>query len=259
MILNRLAVPVLLLFCAKAAAGEIGFASGVERNATAELDSKTRHLDRGSSVRTLEVLATDSAGRLRVQLFDRTLISLGPRSRVRLDRFVVKSNGSAAEVLLNATRGAFRFASGISESRAYRITTPAGTLGVRGTRFAFEVDGRRLRVSVSEGSVQVCPPGVDGPACRIARSGSDVVINNRRASIIPAGPSIASLAPPLLSPLTAIPGGLPRIAPLQRSLPDLGGVGSPSRLDLPRPGAPHFDLPSTPRLPSPPGGGLLGR
>ena len=260
MLMKTSAILFACLLGGHAAAGEIGFASGVDHNATGELGSERRSLDRGSRVRTQEVLTTDAAGRLSVQFFDRTLLSMGPRSRLRLDKFVVKADGSAREVALNATQGAFRFATGISESRAYRINTPAGVMGVRGTRFAFEVERGRLRVSVSEGAVQVCPTNASGDACRMARPGSDVVVSNRRASLAPSGTGIASLAPPLLTPLTAIPGDLPRFNALPGiDLPAGGSTGLPSPVGSSPLAPPGIGLPTAPSLPSLPGGGLLRR
>lgn len=259
MLMKTSAILVACLFCGHAVAGEIGFASGVDRNAIGELGAERRSLDRGSRVRTQEVLTTDAAGRLSIQFFDRTLLTMGPRSRVKLDKFVVKADGSAREVALNATQGAFRFATGISESRAYRIVTPAGVMGVRGTRFQFEIERGRLRVSVSQGAVEVCPPNASASACRIARPGSDVVVANRRASLAPSATSVASLAPALSTPLTAIPGDLPRFNALPGlDLPAAGGPGLPAVGSSPA-APPGVGLPSSPGLPSLPGGGLLRR
>lgn len=263
MLLNWRPFTFLLASFSYASAGEIGFASGVERAAFGELGVERRSLDRGTRVRTQEVLTTDEVGRLNLQFFDRTLLSMGPRSRVKLDRFVVKADGSASNVTLSATQGAFRFATGISDSRAYRINTPVGTMAVRGTRFAFEIQRDRLRVSVSEGSVQVCPSGASGNACQLARPSRDVVIANRRASIAPSGTSIASLAPQLLAPLTAIPGDLPRLNALPRNeLPRAGAAGLPLDGGSWPGGPPSVGLPQTPQaptLPSLPGTGLFRR
>ena len=258
MLMKTSAILLACLSCGHASAGDIGFASNVDRTATGELGAERRSLDRGSRVRTQEVLTTDAAGRLSIQFFDRTLLTMGPQSRVKLDRFVVKADGSAREVALNATQGAFRFATGISDSRAYRILTPAGVMGVRGTRFAFEIERGRLRVSVSEGAVQVCPPNASANACRIARPGSDVVIANRRASVAPSATGIANLAPPLLTPLTAIPGDLPRFNAVPGLDAPVGGAGLPPSIGA-SPGAPGIGLPTAPSIPSLPGGGLLRR
>src|SRR5262249_18429148 len=60
-------------------------------------------------------------------------VSAGPPPEVRLDKFVYDPTGSSGSVVLQATRGAFRFVTGSQAKHAYQVSTPHGTLGVRGT------------------------------------------------------------------------------------------------------------------------------
>jgi hypothetical protein len=46
---------------------------------------------------------------------------------------VYDPNGSSGVVVLQATKGAFRFVTGSQDKRAYQVQTPFGSLGVRGT------------------------------------------------------------------------------------------------------------------------------
>jgi hypothetical protein len=59
-------------------------------------------------------------------------LDVGPNSSVRLDRFIYDPNRSTGQVILNATKGSFRFTTGNQNSKAYKVKTPYGTLGVRG-------------------------------------------------------------------------------------------------------------------------------
>jgi hypothetical protein len=59
-----------------------------------------------------------------------TNISVGPRSKVRLDQFVYDPSKSAGSVAVEATRGLFRFVVG-SRNKA-QVKTPYGVIGVRG-------------------------------------------------------------------------------------------------------------------------------
>src|SRR5690606_1727955 len=63
----------------------------------------------------------------------------------------------AGNVVLNATRGAFRFVSGSQQSRSYQVRTPVATIGVRGTIFDIYVgtskDGPFAIVILVEGSL----------------------------------------------------------------------------------------------------------
>ena len=60
-------------------------------------------------------------------------MTVGPTSEVLLDKFVYDPTGSSGKVVLNATRGTFRFITGKQDHRVYAVSTPYGTLGVRGT------------------------------------------------------------------------------------------------------------------------------
>ena len=60
-------------------------------------------------------------------------MTVGPTSEVLLDKFVYDPTGAKSAVVFRATRGAFRFVTGTQDHRAYAVTTPYGSLGVRGT------------------------------------------------------------------------------------------------------------------------------
>jgi hypothetical protein len=65
---------------------------------------------------------------------DSTNSTVGPISEVYLDKFVYDpAGGSSGNVVLNGTKGAFRFVTGSQDKRAIQVQTPFGSLGVRGT------------------------------------------------------------------------------------------------------------------------------
>jgi hypothetical protein len=55
-----------------------------------------------------------------------------PSSSVKLDKFIYNPNASAGQVILNATKGSFRFSTGAQSKGDVKVKTPYGTLGVRG-------------------------------------------------------------------------------------------------------------------------------
>jgi hypothetical protein len=85
----------------------------------------------GAGVHANETIGTDTAGVAGVRFHDESNLDVGPNSSVRLDRFIYNPNRSGGEVLLNATKGSFRFSTG-NQNKAYKIKTPYGTLGIRG-------------------------------------------------------------------------------------------------------------------------------
>ena len=62
-----------------------------------------------------------------------------------------------SSITLRASQGAFRFISGASKSAAYKIETPTGTIGVRGTAFDVGITGDQVHVVMVRGTVELCP------------------------------------------------------------------------------------------------------
>ena len=83
-------------------------------------------------------LRTGANARLQVTFRDNTLLTLGEHASVVIDRYVYDPDRSVGETALQATKGAFRFAtSRIKEMKDHKIavSTPVADIGVRGTEF----------------------------------------------------------------------------------------------------------------------------
>ena len=89
-------------------------------------------LSAGSGVHANETIKTGSAGQAGLGFVDKTSLHVGPSSTVRLDKFVHDPNKGTASVVIDATKGAFRFSTGAQDKGDYKVKTPYGTLGVRG-------------------------------------------------------------------------------------------------------------------------------
>ena len=101
-------------------------------------------------------LNANQSGNAQIILVDDTKIVVGPNSQVDIDDFAYSSDNTFATLTVRASRGAFRFVSGNSPSTAYKIATPTGTIGVRGTTFDIQV-GDRTEATVVDGSIIMCP------------------------------------------------------------------------------------------------------
>ena len=91
-----------------------------------------RTLAGGAEVYSKETIQTGDTGQADMRFIDNSNMSVGPKSSVRLDKFVYDPNKSAGSVAVQATRGSFRFVTGSQGGGSYQIKTPYGTLGVRG-------------------------------------------------------------------------------------------------------------------------------
>jgi hypothetical protein len=133
-------VPALLLFgllavqsSAADAESRIGTATSTRPDAEGVTGAKSEALSPGTELYANETVRTGSVGRADLVLLDNTNLTVGPTSEVLLDKFVYDRTGSSGSVVLQTTRGAFRFVTGSQDHRAYKVNSPYGSLGVRGT------------------------------------------------------------------------------------------------------------------------------
>jgi hypothetical protein len=110
----------------------IGKATSVKPQAEGTHSGGTRTLSGGADVYSKETVRTGDSGQADLRFLDNSNLNVGPKSNVRLDKFVYDPNKSAGAVAIQATRGSFRFVTGSQGGGSYQIKTPYGTLGVRG-------------------------------------------------------------------------------------------------------------------------------
>ena len=132
-----LAAGLLCALLAPAAAGaatRIGVTSAVNPDASRQppgLD--TRVLRVGIDNFADERITTGGAGQVQLLFLDGSSLSIGPNAEVAIDRFAYDEHSRLGELKLVATSGVLRFVGGsISKTSTVDITTPAGTVGIRG-------------------------------------------------------------------------------------------------------------------------------
>src|SRR6185312_8001230 len=111
----------------------IGAAAAVRNQVTAGQSGGERQLAVGNPVFQNEAVRTGNNSVAQLLFSDQTTLSLGPRSEVRLDRYVYDPNRSAGDVAVSFTTGALRFITGSQNPQNYQVRTPVATIGVRGT------------------------------------------------------------------------------------------------------------------------------
>jgi hypothetical protein len=147
------------------AAADIGRATSITTSVTGTLDTQSIVLKTGDDVFASQTMTTDANGVGQFEFNDKTKLAIGPGSTVVLDDFVYNPKGSGSKIVLDLTRGSFRFITGKASHTAYEITTPTATIGVRGTAFDVYVgDTGEIAIAMINGAVQVCPRN---GACRL--------------------------------------------------------------------------------------------
>ena len=110
----------------------IGKATSVKPQAEGIHEGNTLTLSNGIEVYSSETVRTGDSGVADLQFEDNSNLSVGPQSTVLLDKFVYDPSKSTGSVVIQATRGSFRFVTASQAKGTYQIKTPFGTLGVRG-------------------------------------------------------------------------------------------------------------------------------
>jgi hypothetical protein len=154
-------------------AGEV-----VEVTALAEAvtDGTPRALVEGGAVASGDVIRTGTEGRVQLLFEDDTKIVVGPKSTLRLDETLFRGNGTAKKFSTAALGGTFRFISGGSPKRVYKLTTPVATMGIRGTVFDYTVTADETTdLLVFDGEVRFC---ARGGRCVIVPGGCQAITAN---------------------------------------------------------------------------------
>ena len=142
-ILILIAIAALAPHGAQAAISEqitIGNTRVVVRTVIGTFEGDLRVLELEDDVYHNELIETEEESATKLIFLDETTLTLGPQSSVVLDRFVFDPDPSKASLVMTATKGIFRFASGKLPKNAYRLHTPAATIGIRGTVLDFSVE-----------------------------------------------------------------------------------------------------------------------
>ena len=122
----------------------IGLVKTLSGSATLTRNGVAEPIHTGTLLRARDRIETAADSSVGVTFRDNSRIALGPRSRVDLERFVLKPADKQYGFVLRLTRGTLEYISGIIGKlapEAISIETPTSTIGVRGTRLLARVEG----------------------------------------------------------------------------------------------------------------------
>jgi len=136
-------VPLAAAPPADAAAEAIGSIKTVRGSAAVLRAGETIPARTGLRLHSGDILETGTDGALGLILRDDSLLSLGPSSRVAVERFLFAPAEGQLGLTARVLRGTLTYLSGIIGRLAPEATTfvtPVATIGVRGTHFAVQVE-----------------------------------------------------------------------------------------------------------------------
>lgn len=163
--MRRLAGSAVVLTCligmAKAEPMPVGSVEKAQGAVKAIQAGATRDLTLQGPVLFADKLRTGADSRLEAKLADGTVLTLGEKGKMTLDKFVYDPDRPGGKLALSVPTGAFLFVGGKIEGPTggnVSIKTPVGTLGVRGTTvWGGHIDGG-FGVLVLSGEVSVTTP-----------------------------------------------------------------------------------------------------
>lgn len=161
---------------AATAAERIGQAVLIKTSVTGD----GRSLATRSPVYRDERLRTSGTGLGEFVFEDGTKFAIGMNSSIVIDKFVYAGKNTFKDLTINAAKGSFRWISGGSPSSAYKINTPSGTIGIRGTALDVYVGrGGVTAVVLLKGAARFC--GRNG--CQELKRRCDYVVATPRGGI----------------------------------------------------------------------------
>lgn len=131
----------------------------------------TRVLEQNAEIFQLDRISTNATGTGEFQFNDGTKLAVGPGASLLVNQSVFKGKSRFQKLGLSAARGTFRWISGSSASSAYKISTPHGTIGIRGTAFDITIRSSRVYVALITGNAKFCT----GSTCRTLKHSCDYI------------------------------------------------------------------------------------
>jgi hypothetical protein len=94
----------------------------------------SRDIVKNSPIFSDDRLKANRTGNAQIILVDKTKIVVGPNAQIDITDFVydTSAQNSFKSITIKATKGTFRIFTGASKPSAFKIQTPAGSIGIRG-------------------------------------------------------------------------------------------------------------------------------
>lgn len=118
-------------------------------------DGVTRALRRAATVNVGDVVTTDE-GSVQLRMKDGAVIVVGAGAELEIRAYSYQEGGADDEAVLHIAKGMLRTVTGSIDKSNYTMTTPTGTIGIRGTAYSVVVgtDGT-VSVALEGGAVIV--------------------------------------------------------------------------------------------------------
>ncbi|NJD26130.1 MAG: hypothetical protein FIB06_12065 [Betaproteobacteria bacterium] len=137
---------IIALLAAHSAATQeaaIGYVKTVAGEATVTTAGKAVKAEAGTPVQIGSVLKTGAKGTMGITFRDETVMSFGPSTELTVDEYLYAPSQGKLKMGSKLSKGSMNYVSGVIaklQPDAVSVTTPTGTIGVRGTHFVVRVE-----------------------------------------------------------------------------------------------------------------------
>lgn len=121
----------------------IGYVKTVTGEATVTTAGKQAKAEAGTPVQIGSILRTGAKGTMGVTFKDETVMSFGPNTELTVDEYLYAPSQGKLKMGSKLSKGSMNYVSGVIaklQPDAVSVTTPTGTIGVRGTNFVVRVE-----------------------------------------------------------------------------------------------------------------------
>lgn len=116
-----------------------------------------RKLRRRSEVFNIDRIVTGADSKAQFNMSDGGLITLKENTEILISEYKFNETGSDSSAIIEVVSGGLRSISGLIKKSGgeYKVKTPVGSIGIRGTHFAVEVAGDDVLFAVFSGNIDV--------------------------------------------------------------------------------------------------------
>jgi len=154
---------ILTLIClpvnAASLAAHVILSKGVATATT--LEGKVRPLKRRSKVFSGDIINTGPKGSVQLRFVDKALMTIKASTQMDITNYLFKQDATAGkeQVLMKLVKGGFRTITGSigkGDKEAYKVSTPAASIGIRGTNYEVQQEsGGAFVMAVYSGGISV--------------------------------------------------------------------------------------------------------
>jgi hypothetical protein len=117
-------------------------------------DGVTETITNGTAIYQSDIIETDATGAVNISFIDDTSFAVSEGARLVIDEYIYDPQTQSGETNFSVLKGVFVFTSGLigrDDPDDVKIETPAGSIGIRGTIIAGNVDSGEI--TVVEGAI----------------------------------------------------------------------------------------------------------